>query len=331
MKRTIALLLSLLLALSLCACGGETAAAPDAGDNGAAEDIGKALALGQTGGTDIVSVTLDWAELAIALENTWGDDYYTAKTYHAQEDAKNPFVAAKGHTLVAFMYTISNLDRASVDLDGSFNPKLITVGYQGKSYENETHYGAAGTKDEFGVMQWESYSSTNILLSAGETETYKGYMDIDTEAADLSDAFTLSFDLPTAQGGTETVEFSINSAGQAAAKQALEQSAADAQAAADAALAEALSEVDAAVADGVTAALQGEWEYSKDNVYYELAFNGNAVTVTSSVSGASLSNAGTFSVRRDYILLEYDNGARAGIPYTFENGELTMSYIEGLD
>ena len=48
MKRTIALLLSLLLALSLCACGGETAAAPDA------EDIGKALALGQTGGTDIV-------------------------------------------------------------------------------------------------------------------------------------------------------------------------------------------------------------------------------------------------------------------------------------
>ena len=222
MKRTIALLLSLLLALSLCACGGETTAAPDAGDNGAAEDIGKALALGQTGGTDIVSVTLDWAELAIALENTWGDDYYTAKTYHAQEDAKNPFVAAKGHTLVAFMYTISNLDRASVDLDGSFNPKLITVGYQGKSYENETHYGAAGTKDEFGVMQWESYSSTNILLSAGETETYKGYMDIDTEAADLSDAFTLSFDLPTAQGGTETVEFSINSAGQAAAIFALQ-------------------------------------------------------------------------------------------------------------
>ena len=331
MKRMIALLLSLLLALSLCACGGETAAAPDAGGNAAAGDTGKTLALGQSGGTDIVSVTLDWAELAIALENTWGDDYYTAKTYNAQEDAKNPFVAAKGHTLVAFMYTISNLDRASVDLDGTFNPKLITVGYQGKSYENETHYGAAGTKDEFGAMQWESYSSTNILLSAGETETYKGYMDIDTEAADLSDAFTLSFDLPTAQGGIETVEFSIDSAGQAAAKQALEQSAANAQAAADAALAEALSEVDAAVADGVTAALQGEWEYSKDNVYYELAFNGNAVTVTSSVGGASLSNAGTFSVRRDYILLEYDNGARAGLPYTFENGELSMSYIEGLD
>ena len=65
MKRTIALFLSLIMALPLCACGGEKPAG----------DTDKALALSETGETDIASITLDWAEFAIALENTWGDDY----------------------------------------------------------------------------------------------------------------------------------------------------------------------------------------------------------------------------------------------------------------
>lgn len=322
MKRTIALLLSLVMALSLCACGGEKPAG----------DTDKALVLGETGETDVASITLDWAEFAIALENTWGDDYYNAKEYDAQEDAKNPYVAAKGHTLVTFIYTISNLDRTSIDLDGYFNDNFITVKYQGESYADETHYGAMGTKDQFGVIQWESYSSANILVGAGETETYKGYIDIDTEATDLTDAFTLVFNVPNAQGETEAIEFAVDSEGQAAAKNALEQSTAAAQAAADAALEESLSEIDSGVAESVTKELQGEWEYNTDKIYYDIAFDGNRVTVETKINGSdALSNSGTFSVRRDYILIEYDNGARAGIPYTFENGELTLGYLEGLD
>ena len=231
MKRVQALLLALAMVLVLAACGGDgtgggaggnsgngnAGSAQNGGETGgnSAGDAGDAgeslegLALGETAATDIVELTLDRADLAIALENTWGDSYYLPKEYDAAEDAQNPFVAAVGHTLVAMTYTANTLDRASVEFDGSFNPTFITIGYDGESYTGETEYGMS---QENGG-DWEQDSSMNVLLMAGETCTLRCYVDIPVEAASLDDTFQVTFSLPNSAGETEDFTYVVTKDG----------------------------------------------------------------------------------------------------------------------
>jgi len=286
--------------------------------------------IGETVGTDIAAVTLDWAKLAIALENTWGDDYYMPKEYDAAEDSNNPYVAPVGQSLVAITYTIQNKDRASIDLGGSFNPTFITVDYNGETYKNDVKFGAEGFANEFGVPEWKQYSSSNILLSAGEIATYKCYTSIGTDAADLEDVFEITFTLPNSKGEREDFIFVVDAEGRAKAEKARDDALAAAAAAEQAALDAALAEIDPAVAEEIKAILQGEREYTDNKIKYTIYFEGDYVSVTSTVGGYSLSNEGTYSVRAEYIYVEYENGGKAGMPYTYENGELSISYLVGL-
>lgn len=337
MKKALSLFLALVMALSLAACGGSSAAEEKetptaAGEPPAVEETAEisTYTVGETAETDILALTLDWAQLSIALENTWGDDYFTPKEYDAAEDANNPYVAAKGHTLVSIIYTVSNLDRASVDFDGSFNPTFITVEYQGAS-ASETKYGAEGIANEYGLNEWSQYNSSNVLLQAGETCTYKCYCDIAVDAADLTDSFRITFSMPNSDGTTTDAVFTVDSEGLAAAKAQQDALEAEAAAAKEAALAEALAEIDPGIASEIKAILQGEWEYTANNIRYDLLFDGDYISVTSTVAGYSLANEGTYSIRRDYILIDYNTGAQARIPYTYTDGNLNMSYLEGLD
>ena len=124
------------------------------------------------------------------------DEYFTADDYNASEDAGSAYIAAKGHTFVAVEYNAENLDRASIEFDGPFNDQFMTVEYNGKEYKNETVYGAISENG----YEWERYNSSNVLLIAGTNKYLRGYIDIETEASDLSDAFDLIFTLPNSDG-----------------------------------------------------------------------------------------------------------------------------------
>ena len=82
---------------------------------------GKTYSLGDTVKTDIISFKLTAGEFTYALVNTNGDEFAMPKEYNAEVDNKNPYVAAKGHTLAAFTFYVENLDRSSIDIGGSFN------------------------------------------------------------------------------------------------------------------------------------------------------------------------------------------------------------------
>ena len=76
---------------------------------------------------------------------------------------------------------------------------------------------------------------------------------------------------------------------------------------------------------------QGTWEYTQNGFKYELAVEGDHISVTSSVSGNSISNEGTYIVCEDVLLITYQTGGRATIAYSMDNGELSFYPLEGVE
>lgn len=161
--------------------------------------------LGETVETDILRITLNTAKLTIAVENTYGSDYFLPKEYDIQDDANNPFVAAKGHSLVAITYTAENLDRTSINFDGNFNNEFMSVQYNGEAYSSETVYGYKSANG----WDWKKYNSSNVLLQAAETEVFRCYIDIPIEIDNLLDDFSLTFYLPKSDGTIERFTYVV--------------------------------------------------------------------------------------------------------------------------
>lgn len=59
---------------------------------------------------------------------------------------------------------------------------------------------------------------------------------------------------------------------------------------------------------------------------YKLEFaSPNKFTVTATISGGSISNSGTYTVTKGYIVLHYDTGGKdVNTPYRYESGEITI-------
>lgn len=199
------------------------------------EDVDVATySIGDTVETNIVRLKLVNAELAIKLNSTStgtyddikngttkiSDDYFTADEYVASEDVGKAYVANIGHTYVVIEYCVENLDRASVEFDGSFNKQFIFVNYDGKDYEEKTEYGA---KSENGY-EWEKYNSSNVLLLAGETDYYRCYIDIPVDANSLDDDFDLTFAIPKSDGNTTSFTYHVSANDRAVADASAEKS-----------------------------------------------------------------------------------------------------------
>lgn len=189
--------------------------------------------VGDTVETDIARFTLDRAELAIALENSGAasvgygadgladDNYFMPKEYNAKEDVDNPFVAAKGNTLVSLTFTAENLDRNSLELDGGGPEDFFAVEYNGTAYTGERDIDENGALIvRYGVENengegWKDYSHMgvpvgNILMGAGDTSSYKCYIDIPVETEDLSSPFKLTVNLPNSDDETTPFTFVVN-------------------------------------------------------------------------------------------------------------------------
>lgn len=209
MKKTLSLLLALVLCLSLCSCGGATDSPETAAVTVPTETEPPMYQIGDTVATDIVEFTLDEAQLAIALSSVFDETYCAPKEYNVDEDARNPFVCAKGHTYAAFTYTIRNLDRTS------FNGKLPLVsaeylGVQSDKQVDGAEYNAdrnewitTGNNPTSPVYGWY------FVLEVGEAKQYRSFIDVPVEATDLSDDFCLFAELPNSDGTTTTFTYLV--------------------------------------------------------------------------------------------------------------------------
>ena len=209
MKKALSLILALVLCLSLCACGGASSS-----DNASSTQTTETTAppetyyaLGDTVSTNLFSFTLDAAQLAIALENTHGENFAAPKEYNAQDDKDNPYVAPTGHTYVAFTYTVENISRASEEFHGG---RFVTVVYKDKEYtsmedcamfyyqDHQYFYNGRMYTDEAGV--WHSGPSGNLYVSNAEKESRRAYADIAVDADSLTDGFLLRVSVPSSEG-----------------------------------------------------------------------------------------------------------------------------------
>lgn len=89
--------------------------------------------------------------------------------------------------------------------------------------------------------------------------------------------------------------------------------------------------VDETLAGEISALLQGSWEYTSGQVSYDIYFEGENINVTSTVSGYTLENQGTYVICSDFILVNYQNGGQAIMQYTYENGQLSLYPLYGLE
>lgn len=228
--RIAALAISAALSCGLFACSAQDQTVESQDSNAEGQPAVETHAIGETVETDVVSFTLDRAELAIALENSGAatigygadgladDAYFMPKEYNAEEDSDNPFVASKGHTLVSMTFTASNLDRTSLGLDGGTPENFIAVGYDGQIYTKDADLtddpnairARYGAQNENGAG-WKDYTLGNILMGAGETNSYKCMVDIPVEIEDFGSDFQVAFNLPTSSGETQAYTFAVNS------------------------------------------------------------------------------------------------------------------------
>lgn len=197
MKKIFSLLLATVMILSLCACGGKN------------ETVYK---LGDTVSTDMVEFTLDDAQLSIVLSNI-GSSMGEPKTYDAEIDDKNPYVAATGHTLVFSEFKIKNIHDRPIELDkfSDFRKGLIEVEYNKNTYEEQVHFLADVSKvegEDDKIFPISSTSSTR--LNPDSERIIRAYLDIAADIENLNDVFYISFSLPDSSGEEKTFKYEIN-------------------------------------------------------------------------------------------------------------------------
>ena len=205
MKKALSLILALVMCLSLCACGGgsDTPDTPKA-----TEPPETYYHIGDTVSTNLFSFTLDAATLAIALENTHGENFGNPKEYNPQEDNGNPYVAPTGHTYAAFTYTVENISRSSEEFHGGNFVKVIykdteyttTLDDCAVLYHQDHQYYSNGSMHTEKANTWYSNPSNNMLVGAGEKHSRKTCADFAIEADSLTDAFYLRVSIPSSTG-----------------------------------------------------------------------------------------------------------------------------------
>lgn len=174
----------------------------------------KCYKIGDTVSTDIAEFTLNDSKLTIALSNLSDETYYTPKKYDSEKDKMNPYVANTGHALVYVDFTLSAIDRTTIDVNGGSSTKnLVNILYKGETYSSNFKIGLE--KRLIDNMyntngKWEEYTPSNILLTAGNKSQFRGYAYYELKTTNLEDTYYLIFNLPNSDGKTTPFTYIIN-------------------------------------------------------------------------------------------------------------------------
>lgn len=227
MKKTLSLILVLAMCLSLCACSGDTTPSPtdestiEATETTTLPEI-QYYNVGDTVSTKLFSFTLDAAQLAIALNNTQGEDHGLAKEYNVEEDKNNPYVARTGHTYVAFTYTVENISRAEEAFyDDSFVSVIYKDNRHSGSMENiadmfyeerkifslNADFTLNGDPQIIEAGTWHFSPADKLPVDVGQKQTRKAYADFALEVDSLTDDFCLCVKIPGTNGEEEFIYY----------------------------------------------------------------------------------------------------------------------------
>lgn len=219
MKKTISLLLALVLCLSLCACGEKEDNKPTkATEPAPTTEPTVQLELGEPASTDIAEFTLDKSQFTLYVSNV------SSNYVEPMDEPNELFNASIGHCYVSLTYTITNKDRGgSLDFAGTFgdwNPKF-TVSYGGEEYPVKGFDLNNKDGDTFFTMAYSVVldrntgeilyrnDTGNVLISAGETVTYRSFGVIGIEPENLTDSYKLTVSVPNSKGEYERFTYTV--------------------------------------------------------------------------------------------------------------------------
>jgi len=218
MKKALSLILTLVMCLSLCACGGESKTNDAAGQTEAPKPQIPAAQLKETVSTDIVDFTLEHSKLTYYVSNV------STNYVEATEEANSLFAAKVGTCYVSMTVTITNNDRGgSLNFCGGFSgwdAADWSVTYNGEEYEIygfdlnmdnyddiSLSYGAIVDKETGKVI--DKVGTGNKLISAGETITLRFFGIIQLDPNSLNDGFELNVKVPNSQGAYENFKYMV--------------------------------------------------------------------------------------------------------------------------
>lgn len=220
MKKFLSMLLVGVMCISLCACGGNDTETTDTTntEEKVEETEAEKYHMGDTVSTDIIEFTLDNAEFAIACDDNFNSsNYMMPKEYDSVADSNNLNVASIGETFVAITFTVTNNNRTTLYIADSFNgwDLLWNVSYNSENYElmeqfNDVHgieFNCAAVLSE--GTDWCRQDTTNDIIGAGETISYRTYGRISTEVENLDDSFEIDINIPNSNGEDEHFIFVI--------------------------------------------------------------------------------------------------------------------------
>lgn len=343
MKNALSLLLALVMCLSLCACGGSEAqpetqpndtadkapvaeeipAAEEGTESASAESAPAAEATVYQFGDSITSpsgmfvFTPQFHGFAAALAN-WPDANYLTPDGKGVDESNNPFVADEGHVMMYFSGVVEYIGDSKETETFSFAYQLDYD--HGYLFDGPSGVRYTSDGEEWGTSEYASFEP----LSSDTARTVRFCLEVpEALETDVEKETILTIKI---EG--ESFIFNVDLAAAAQAK-------ADREAAAEAAHAENMAPVDEALASEISSILQGTWEwdvygFAGSTMYttsHALTFDGDYayIETENSLLNTYLSNEGTYYIANAYIVIDFADGSQACMPYTYTNGELSIS------
>lgn len=249
-----------------------------------------------------------------ALGNTMNETYLLPVD---EAESNNPYAADEGKTMLYFSAVVDYVGDSKQNETFDFSFKVdFDNGYV---FEGSSGKGFSFDKEDWtsNAVKFEPLGSDKICyvrFCIEVPETLK--IDVDK---DLVAIFTIE---------EEEFSFSIDA-------KALADAEAKLLAEKEAERADKMTKVDDALANEIKSKMQGtfSWDiygYAASRLYtttHELTFNGDTVYIktTNSLMNSVLNNQGTYYIAKAYIVMDFADGSHACMPYTYENGELSIS------
>ena len=328
MKKLLTLSLAAALTLSLVACGGggsngTSSSGNTTPDTQGTQDIQQEPesvihnfgdSVTSPSGMFVFTPTFDG--FAAAVGNRMNEGYLRPDG-EGIDESNNPYSADEGKVMMYYSGMVEYIGDSKSNETFDFTFKVdydngyVFEGGSGKGYSSDK-------------SSWSGYGPTFEPLSS-DTSRYVRF------CVEVPDTLEKDFEKQTVTIFTiEGEEFTYLVDTKAAADAKAEREAAE-----EAERQARMEPVDDALAAEIKEKIQGTFTWSipgvaGDRLYttsHELTFDGDTVYIQTknSLLNTTLNNTGTYYISNAYFVLDFQDGSQALMPYTYENGEVSMS------